>query len=58
MVTKSGITGTNAITFAPKKTAFIASDLGANTIVAAQATMMFTCDNTSVNVGAISQEVI
>ncbi|MFV0251495.1 MAG: hypothetical protein AB8U53_04530 [Rickettsia aeschlimannii] len=25
-------------------------DLGANTIVADQATMMFTCDNTSVNV--------
>ncbi|QQV75716.1 hypothetical protein H6P87_01280 [Rickettsia tillamookensis] len=45
------VTGTNNITFAPKKTAFIASDLGAATIVADQATMMFTGDNTSVNVG-------
>ncbi|BBJ32286.1 hypothetical protein RAS_13950 [Rickettsia asiatica] len=44
------ITGTNTITFVPKKTAFIASDLGASTIVADQATMMFTGDNTNVNV--------
>ncbi|MFV9930462.1 MAG: hypothetical protein AB8U82_06550 [Rickettsia endosymbiont of Haemaphysalis japonica] len=29
---QKAVTGTNAITFAPKKTAFIASDLGANTI--------------------------
>jgi len=45
------VTGTNNITFAPKKTAFIQSDLVASTIVADQATMMFTGDNASVNVG-------
>ncbi|WP_341793148.1 hypothetical protein [Rickettsia endosymbiont of Ceutorhynchus obstrictus] len=48
---QKAVTGTNNITFAPKKTAFIQSDLGASTIVADQATMMFTGDNASVNVG-------
>nr|WP_253308436.1 hypothetical protein [Rickettsia endosymbiont of Ceutorhynchus assimilis] len=45
------VTGANTITFAPQKTAFIQSDLGASNIVADQATMMFTGDNASVNVG-------
>ena len=48
---QKAVTSANVITFAPKKTAFIASNLGANTIVADQATMMFTGDNTKVNVG-------
>jgi hypothetical protein len=48
---QKAVTGTNNITFAPKKTAFIASNLGASTIVADQATMMFAGDNTKVNVG-------
>ncbi|WP_342269819.1 hypothetical protein [Rickettsia endosymbiont of Orchestes rusci] len=48
---QKAVTGTNTITFAPQKTAFIQSDLGASNIVADQATMMFTGDNASVNVG-------
>ncbi|WP_256621198.1 hypothetical protein [Rickettsia sp. TH2014] len=48
---QKAVTGANVITFAPKKTAFTASNLGATTIVADQATMMFTGDNTKVNVG-------
>ncbi|GAA5252012.1 hypothetical protein [Candidatus Rickettsia kedanie] len=34
---KKAVTGANVITFVPKKTAFIASNLGENTIVADQA---------------------